>query len=155
MAKSPKKSTKGQRVTPRQQRFVKNYADPNSPTFSNQTQSYRMAYPNANYNTAGVKATGLMSKPQIRQAVVEYGKLRGLTPETVIDTFSDKLKATTKKWNMQTRTYEDAPAHEVQLKAAIEGAKLLDLYPDDHPQVQQNVLQMTAYLYGMSEEEKS
>lgn len=74
MPETKAKKKPGSNLTLKQKRFVHNLVDPNSPTFSNQTQSYSEAYRRPvddknKYHAVAVDASINMTKPKIQSYI--------------------------------------------------------------------------------------
>jgi len=70
--------TKSQIVEMRHKEFVQRLADPNSPTYLNQTRSYKAVYPDANGGSKEL-ASRLMDRPEVQDAFLRLMESQGLT----------------------------------------------------------------------------
>ncbi len=59
----------GNKLRPREQIFIRAYADPTSPTFNNARRSMLAASPHLAIDSASAKATEILHKPQVRSAI--------------------------------------------------------------------------------------
>ena len=68
-------------LTPRQQDFVNAYANPQSDTYSNGTQSYKKAYTNVTYNTATANASRMLRKSSVQKSIHSIAEKLGIGRE--------------------------------------------------------------------------
>lgn len=67
-------------VKARHDQFVEHLTDPKSPTFLNQTESYRKVYPDAN-GTAPARSSDLMKQSDVQQQFLAKMEKYGLTDD--------------------------------------------------------------------------
>ena len=85
------KETKAPIVDLRHKEFVQRLADPESPTFLNQTQSYKAVYPDAN-GTAKARACQLMDRPEVQDEFLVLMERQGLTDSNLNDVHEGLLR---------------------------------------------------------------
>ena len=115
-------------LKPREQAFVKAYADPASATFGNATQSYLQAYKGVAYDTARTEGCNHLTKPYIAQSVIEVINNAGLGVEVRADSLKriishrdigrvvSRVKRNQEDGTVETVT-ESGPSHVATLKA--------------------------------------
>ena len=84
-SKGRKKRSVLDSLPPRRRRFVELYANPDSPTFGNATQSYHAISPATTYGSAAVLASRELKNVQSQEAIGSVLAERGLTRSHIAD----------------------------------------------------------------------
>jgi len=105
---------KGDKLTFKQKLFVQKYVE----NKGNGTQTALQVYDTTNPKIAQSIATENLSKPLIKESIDQIAAKQGITHSTILDTFKD----------LATRKVDKVSA-DAKLKANIEMAKVLGMYP--------------------------
>lgn len=76
-------------LTVKEYNFLKYLINPDSPTYSNKTRSYMLAYDRENYHTCATEAHRVLKKPKIQRAYRELLNRAGLSRQDLVATLSD------------------------------------------------------------------
>lgn len=97
------KTTKQDKITPKQQVLIAKYTDINSDTFGNGTKSAKAAYNCKNDNTANVIAVEVLRKPTIRHRIDRIMESLGYGEQIRLGILSDIGRGVYVKRTTQTR----------------------------------------------------